>query len=185
VSVKKEIKEDIKDKETVLKGRVGEALVRELFLMLGMDVYFNGVEHKFPSLAAKHLKGRAHKNIVLRHIANAPDFVIVDTRKEKDVLYYVEVKFRSRGEINSKELLRYEEGVIFILLDKSTFYVVEREFIAKEYAKGVQVKFRDLSMLSQKNVFDLDSQQKQTVVEYANSFIPLYLSGKDKGDSSG
>src|SRR5687768_7797544 len=83
----------------MIKGRIAETLIQELFLSLGYSVFRYGMENTIPGIM-ELLKGV--KSEVSQHIRRMPDFVIQHPVR-KDV-YFVEVKFRANGEFREKDL---------------------------------------------------------------------------------
>lgn len=169
-----EISKKIEGKESLVKGRIGEALVKELFIMLKMDVYPYGVECQFPQLARLHQNGKLQKNIALKSIANQPDFVVCTNHLDKAVVHRVEVKFRTNGKIKISELSDYDDDVIFVFMDMETFYVLEKSDLQKKYKGRTTLSFDKLTRLSQDSVFAFEPWQKKTVYEFSQ-YVSKYL----------
>jgi len=85
----------------MIKGRIAETLIQELFLSLGYNVFRYGMENTIPGIM-ELLKGV--RSDVAQEIRRMPDFVMQNP-KTKDV-YFVEVKFRSSGEFKLKNLTK-------------------------------------------------------------------------------
>jgi hypothetical protein len=83
----------------MIKGRIAETLIQELFLSLGYNVFRYGMENTIPGIM-ELLKGV--RSDVADDIRRMPDFVI-QNRDTKDV-HFVEVKFRANGEFRYKDL---------------------------------------------------------------------------------
>jgi len=83
----------------MIKGRIAETLIQELFLSLGYNVFRYGMENTIPGIM-ELLKGV--RSDVAQEIRRMPDFVMQNP-KTKDV-YFVEVKFRASGEFKKKDL---------------------------------------------------------------------------------
>jgi hypothetical protein len=83
----------------MIKGRIAETLIQELFLSLGYNVFRYGMENTIPGIM-ELLKGV--RSDVAQEIRRMPDFVIQNPTT-KDV-YFVEVKFRASGEFKAKDL---------------------------------------------------------------------------------
>lgn len=89
----------------MIKGRIAETLIQELFLSLNYNVFRFGMENTIPGIM-ELLKGV--RSDVAQDIRRMPDFVIQNP-KSKDV-YFVEVKFRANGEfkfMRSPQALRW------------------------------------------------------------------------------
>ena len=85
----------------MIKGRIAETLIQELFLSLNYNVFRYGMENTIPGVM-ELLRGV--RSDVSQHIRRMPDFVI-QNRDSKDV-YFVEVKFRANGEFRLKDLTK-------------------------------------------------------------------------------
>ena len=83
----------------MIKGRIAETLIQELFLSLGYNVFRYGMENTIPGIM-ELLKGV--RSDVAQEIRRMPDFVMQNP-KTKDV-YFIEVKFRKSGEFKFKHL---------------------------------------------------------------------------------
>jgi hypothetical protein len=81
---------DAKEREwhyNLIKGRIAETLIQELFLCSKYKVYRYGMEHTMPGISQLL---RDNKSDVASQIRKMPDFVV---QKEKAV-FFIEVKFR-------------------------------------------------------------------------------------------
>ena len=83
----------------MIKGRIAETLIQELFLGLDYNVFRYGMENTIPGIM-ELLKGV--RSDVAQDIRRMPDFVM-QNRTTKDV-YFIEVKFRASGEFKLKDL---------------------------------------------------------------------------------
>ncbi len=100
----------------MIKGRIAETLIQELFLSLGYNVFRYGMENTIPGIM-ELLKGV--RSDVAQEIRRMPDFVMQNP-KTKDV-YFVEVKFRASGEFKQKDLPKnypYENAYIILVSKK-------------------------------------------------------------------
>jgi hypothetical protein len=94
----------------MIKGRIAETLIQELFLSLGYKVFRYGMEHTVPGIT-KLLQGI--RNDVSEQIRKMPDFVI---QKDNSV-FFVEVKFRANELFGLKDLEKnYPYDNAFIVL---------------------------------------------------------------------
>src|SRR6188768_2721317 len=100
----------------MIKGRIAETLIQELFLSLGYNVFRYGMENTIPGIM-ELLKGV--RSDVALEIRRMPDFVMQNP-KTKDV-HFVEVKFRASGEFRYKDLpanYPYENAYIVLVSKK-------------------------------------------------------------------
>ncbi len=170
-----DIERDVENKGSLIKGRIAESLVKELFIGLGMDVYPYGIECQFPDLAKLYKSGKVKKNIALNRLAKRPDFIVCADRDGKKSVHRVEVKFRSSGKVVPDEILPYDDDVIFVFLDQETFYILENDCLKKKYKNKATIRFKNLTRLSQDSVFSFDSEQKQFVFQFSK-YVSQYLS---------
>lgn len=84
------------DRYNVVKGRVAEALVEELFLHVGFEVYRFGMENTVPEIRGKlGVSTGSIKTLIQR----MPDFLV---RSPGGELMLVEVKYRSDGRLDAE-----------------------------------------------------------------------------------
>ena len=82
----------------MIKGRIAETLIQELFLKLGYNVFRYGMENTIPGIMTL-LKGI--KSEVAEEIRRMPDFVVQNKTGE---VFFVEVKFRANETFKFKDL---------------------------------------------------------------------------------
>jgi len=97
----------------MIKGRIAETLIQELFLSLGYNVFRYGMENTIPGIM-ELLKGV--RSDVASQIRRMPDFVIQDPKSKS--VYFIEVKFRSSESFSFKDLPKNYpyENAYFILV---------------------------------------------------------------------
>jgi len=83
----------------MIKGRMAETLIQELFLSQGFNVYRYGMESTIPGVM-KLLTGVPGG--VSEHIKRMPDFVVQNPNTRE--VYFVEVKYRSNGRFSKEDL---------------------------------------------------------------------------------
>lgn len=159
-----------------IKGKIGEAIVRRMFDALGMHVCHYGYEFITPSLM---LLGRKKElaNKSLNALKNHPDFLVCDLSKDDHKtrkLYKIEVKYRSNGCINFKELLKYENDVHFLFIDNTEFWAASYDEIQKlsKDLDGGSFSFHKVSKLEEYAGFDLSAKQKDIICAY-KKFIEI------------
>ncbi len=72
----------------MIKGRIAETLIQELFLSLGYNVFRYGMENTIPGIM-ELLKGV--RSDVAQEIRRMPDFVIQEPKTKS--VFFIEVKF--------------------------------------------------------------------------------------------
>lgn len=111
----------------MIKGRIAETLIQELFLSLGYNVFRFGMENTIPGIM-ELLKGV--RSDVAQEIRRMPDFVMQNPNT-KDV-YFIEVKFRTSGEFSLKDLPKnypYENAYIVLVSKKHIKCITVKELL--------------------------------------------------------
>ena len=158
-------KKESRYKEGMIKGRIAETLVEELFLSLGYNVFRYGMENTVPAIT-KLLQDV--KSEVADSIRRMPDFVIQHpVRKE---VYFIEVKFRKSEEfdINDKSLVNYPyENAYFIIVSKKHIKCITY----KEMMEGKKVTPKSMNYLGNRKEFDLDND---TIIKFCDFAVKFF-----------
>jgi hypothetical protein len=123
--------DEVKDKmDNMQKGRISEKIVEKMFKEAGFKVVKAGYENTFKGLADREnlLQGPAAK-----YIRHHPDLIVVD---KFNYAYLIEVKFRTFGVIDQKDLFNYPETQV-ILLTKDSMHCQYLKEIHKNGKKFV------------------------------------------------
>lgn len=150
--------------EGMIKGRIAEALIEELFLSLGYEVFRYGMENTVPGIL-KLLKGV--RGDVANDIRRMPDFVV--KKPESKDLFFIEVKFR-KDESFSKEDLSQNypyENAYFIIVSKKHIKCISY----KELQEGKDITPEDHKYLGNRKEFELD---KDVIVNFCNFAIKFF-----------
>jgi hypothetical protein len=148
----------------MIKGRIAETLIQELFLSLGYNVFRYGMENTIPGIM-ELLKGV--RSDVAQEIRRMPDFVMQNP-KTKDV-YFVEVKFRASEEFSLKNLPKnypYENAYI-ILVSKKHIKCITVE----ELQDGKSITPTSQNYLGKRKEFDLD---KDVIIDFCNFAVQFF-----------
>lgn len=148
--------------EGMIKGRIAETLIEELFLSLNYNVFRYGMENTVPGIM-KLLKGV--RGDVATNIRRMPDFVM---QKEKEV-FFVEVKFRASEEFSKKDLpINYPfQNAFFIVVSKKHIKCINYS----ELMEGKEITPISKNYLGSRKEFDLD---KQTILDFCNFAIKFF-----------
>jgi hypothetical protein len=118
--------------ENMIKGRIAETLIEELFLSLGYSVFRYGMENTVPEVR-KLLRGV--RGDVALNIRRMPDFVIQD--KDRNV-FFIEVKFRK-----NEKFTRFEKSLKDYPYKNCFFIIVSKRHIKcisyDELQKGEEI----------------------------------------------
>ncbi|MFZ1694501.1 MAG: hypothetical protein WAT74_14995, partial [Flavobacteriales bacterium] len=142
----------------MIKGRIAETLIQELFLSLGYTVFRYGMENTIPGIMDL-LKGV--RSDVALHIRRMPDFV-VQNPKTGDV-HFVEVKFRageSFAEKDLKEDYPYENAFIVVVSKKHIKCIS-----VAELREGKEITPTSKNYLGSRKEFELD---KDVIIEFCD-----------------
>lgn len=164
-----EIATGMSDKEynyrfNMIKGRIAETLIQELFLSLSYNVFRYGMENTIPGIM-ELLKGV--KSEVANEIRRMPDFVIQNPNNNE--VYFVEVKFRASGTFSRKDLPKdYAWGNAFIILvSKKHIKCVTFE----ELEAGAEITPTSKNYLGNRKEFDLEKETIREFCDFALTFF--------------
>jgi len=150
----------------MIKGRIAETLIQELFLSLNYNVFRYGMENTIPGIM-ELLKGV--RSDVAEDIRRMPDFVIQNS-KTKDV-YFIEVKFRASGEFRAKDLPKnypYNNAYIILVSKKHIKCLTVEELL-----EGKEITSESRNYLGNRREFDLD---KEVIIDFCNFAILFFES---------
>lgn len=157
-------KKDEKYHEGMIKGRIAETLVEELFLSLGYNVFRYGMENTVPGIMSL-LKGI--RSDVATNIRRMPDFVIQHP-KRKDV-FFIEVKFRASEEFKRKDIPKdYPyENCYFIVVSKKHIKCITYD----ELQQGKEVSPKSKNYLGSRKEFELD---KDVIIGFCDFAVKFF-----------
>lgn len=140
----------------MIKGRIAETLIQELFLSLGFNVFRYGMENTIPGIM-ELLQGV--RSDVADNIRRMPDFVVQN--RDTKAVHFIEVKFRASGEFNYEDLPKnypYENAFIILVSKKHIKCLTYSELKqGKEFLPGSQnyLAYRKEFNLNKDVVIDL------------------------------
>lgn len=154
-----------KYRESMIKGRIAETLIEELFLSLDYNVFRYGMENTVPGVM-NLLKGV--RSDVADNIRRMPDFV-VQHPKTKDV-YFVEVKFRASESFAKKDLPKNYpfENAYFIIVSKKHIKCITYDELVKE---GKEVSPTSKNYLGSRKEFDLE---KDVIIDFCKFAVKFF-----------
>lgn len=150
----------------MIKGRIAETLIQELFLSLGYNVFRYGMENTIPGIM-ELLKGV--KSEVATEIRRMPDFVIQNPKTNE--VFFIEVKFRKSGEFLPKDLPKdYPYGNAYIIL-------VSKKHIkcisVQELEEGKEITPTSRNYLGSRKEFELD---KNVIIDFCEFAVQFFES---------
>ncbi len=148
----------------MIKGRIAETLIQELFLQLKYNVFRYGMENTIPGIMDL-LKGV--KSEVAEEIKRMPDFVIQNPKNAE--VYFVEVKFRASEKFTLKDLPKdYAwENAYFIIVSKKHIKCITYS----ELQEGKEISPESRNYLGNRKEFDLDKEIIVAFCEFAIKFF--------------
>jgi hypothetical protein len=149
----------------MIKGKIAETLIQELFLAQGYSVYRYGMEHTVPGIM-KDLSQM--KTEVASRIRQMPDFVIQDTRTSD--VHFIEVKYRGNGSFTFQDLppdYPYDNALI-VLVSKKHIKCLS----AMELKEGRQISPDCSNYLGNRRELILDSDK---IVEFCRFASKLFV----------
>ncbi|MBZ5857583.1 hypothetical protein [Flavihumibacter profundi] len=150
----------------MIKGRIAETLIQELFLSLGYNVFRYGMENTIPGIM-ELLKGV--RSDVAEDIKRMPDFVIQNPNT-KDV-HFIEVKFRANGCFSQKDLAKnypYTNAYIVLVSKKHIKCITVEELL-----EGKEIHEKSNNYLGSRKEFDVD---KEIIIEFCKFAIQFFES---------
>ncbi len=148
--------------EGMIKGRIAETLIEELFLSLDYNVFRYGMENTVPGII-KLLRGV--RGDVATNIRRMPDFVV---QKDKRV-FFIEVKFRTSESFTLEDLPKdYPfENAYFIIVSKKHIKCITYE----ELKNGEEISPDTRNYLGNRKEFDLD---KSIIIDFCNFAVKFF-----------
>jgi len=98
----------------MIKARVAEAIIKQLFIENNFQVFENGMERNRPEIMDKIVKKSSK---VAKEIRFSPDFVVINPTNGD--IFYLEVKYRYDGKFELKDIENYPyKNAHFIIVSK-------------------------------------------------------------------
>jgi len=148
----------------VIKGRIAETIVEELFRSLGFQVFSYGMENSIPGIKdlLKGVRGDVSTNI-----RQMPDFVVFKDNQA----HFIEVKYRASGELKLKDITKYGdypfENALFVLVTKKHIKCISY----KELSEGKEITSTCHSYLGKRKEFDTD---KDLIIDYCGYAVKFF-----------
>lgn len=148
----------------VIKGRIAETIVEQLFYSLGFQVYKYGMENTIPGIADL-LTGI--KDDVAMNIRRMPDFVVFKDNRA----HFIEVKFRANGKFKLSDIDKnsdypYHNALIVHLSKKHIKCISYQELV-----EGKEITPTCRNYLGSRKEFDTD---KEKIIEYCKYAVKYF-----------
>ncbi|WP_210423596.1 hypothetical protein [Croceivirga thetidis] len=148
----------------VIKGRIAETIVEQLFISMGFQVFKYGMENSIPGIAdlLKGVRGDVSKNI-----RQMPDFVVF---KDKEA-HFIEVKYRKSGKLDLKDIENYGDypftNALFVLVTPKHIKCISYKELKED--KKIHEKCRN--WLGNRKEFETCKELIREYCEYALKFF--------------
>ena len=150
----------------MIKARVAETIIKELFLLGGYNVYEHGMERTMPSITGKLNYDNSETALQIRKM---PDFVIQSPPPDNR-LFYVEVKYRKHSEFPTSadaiEKFPYTNAV-FIIVSKKDIRCIS----CQQLLNGEDLRRSDAYLLENSLDFHFDQKLVEEFQQYAIKFF--------------
>ncbi len=148
----------------VIKGRIAETIIQELFLSLGFQVFNYGMENTIPGIMDLL---RGVKDDVANNIKRMPDLVIYRDRKA----HFIEVKFRATetlrlSDVDKKNDYPYQNA-LFVVVSKKHIKCISYQ----ELFEGEEISPQCQNYLGSREEFELD---KDKIIEYCKYAVKFF-----------
>ena len=155
---------DMQYRYNMIKGRIAETLIQELFLQLKYNVFRYGMENTIPGIM-ELLKGV--KSEVAEEIKRMPDFVVQNPKNGE--VYFVEVKFRASESFKITDLPKNYawENAYFIIVSKKHIKCITFQ----ELQEGKEISPESRNYLGNRKEFDLD---KDIIIAFCQFAIKFF-----------
>lgn len=157
-------KRESRYKGGMIKGRIAETLIEELFLSLGYNVFRYGMENTVPGVM-KLLKGV--RSDVADTIRKMPDFVIQNPNTSD--VFFIEVKFRASEEFSFTDIEKdYPfENAFFIVVSKTHIKCLSFQ----ELKSGNKITPTSHNYLGNRKEFELD---KEVIIDFCDFAVKFF-----------
>ncbi|MFP3950476.1 MAG: hypothetical protein ACLFUZ_05325 [Candidatus Micrarchaeia archaeon] len=146
--------------DSSIKGRLAEAIIEEMFISMGYDVFRFGMENTLPGFSNRFLP---KKGEVANQVRKMPDFIVV---KDSHVSF-VEVKYRTNEEFDFKEQYSREGGYPY---PNAYFILVSPKHIRIQKASELE-KGKDFMWLGSCKDFETDKEIIKQYIEFCKKFF--------------
>lgn len=147
----------------IIKARIAETLIKELFQNCGYTIFEYGMERSVPTMLGK-IQDKNEETA--KQIRSMPDFVVQNAANGK--LDYLEVKYRKDGRFSIKDLIEgfpYKNAVFIVVSKRSIWAITYNDLELGKKLPGDGINLEDFK------AFDLDKELVWRYRQYAESFF--------------
>ncbi len=158
--------ENLQFSENMIKGRIAETLVEQLFLTMGWGVYRYGMENTVPAVMRD--LGNNSGDVAL-NIRRMPDFVV---RDKFGNFFFIEVKFKADETFTKDDLGKdypYDNASI-VLVSKKHIKCLS----VPELKAGKSITPLNHHYLADRKEFGLDKDDRKTVIDFCQFAVKFF-----------
>ena len=145
----------------LLKGKIAELIIEQLFRDLGFEIFPYGIETKIPNYQkVRSSLEKETKN--LNPIRSNPDFFI--HHPELKIAKLIEVKFRKDKCLEHKGFANYyNEDALFIMVTKDGIKYANSQEISNHFQENPNQQFGNFKSLIDIDLLKLTNEQKRVI----------------------
>ena len=151
--------------KNMIKGRIAESLIEQLFERMGYEVYRYGMENTIPGIMKKLASSKPKE--VINEIAKMPDFVV----KYSNFIHFIEVKFRANGHFDFDDIGSYYpyKNAYFIVVSKRHIKCLSYS----ELEEGKKITPNSKNYLGNREDF---KTRKDTIIQFCKFAVKFFES---------
>lgn len=105
--------------ENLIKARIAETIVEDIFRKSGYQVYTFGYKPVLQNLIHNRMKS-GNEFSVGKAVASMPDFLLV----KGELQHFLEVKFRSDGKLNKTDITSWNQGSVLLVFPFPPYFKI-------------------------------------------------------------
>ncbi|TXJ23118.1 MAG: hypothetical protein E6Q24_18975 [Chitinophagaceae bacterium] len=151
---------------SMIKGRIAETLIQELFLALRYKVFKYGMENTIPGIM-ELLQGVESPEA--KEISSMPDLVVQNPKTK--LIHFIEVKFRADGNFRREDLAKEYpwKNAFIVVVSKKHIKCVS--FV--ELERGVEITPTSKNYLGDRKEFETD---RSIIIEFCEFALDFFES---------
>lgn len=153
---------DVNFVEDMIRNRISETLIEQLFLITGYDVFNYDIKNSIPGIA-KLLSGVDSETA--KELRRMPDFVV----RKGDDIFFVEVKFVDYEDFSFSDIPKHYpfHNCHFILVSRQNIKCITYN----ELKKGDKISPSDNKFLSEREEFKLN---KKVITDFSDFAVKVF-----------
>jgi hypothetical protein len=146
--------------DNLIKGRIAECIIEEMFKRARYKVYRFGYEANLQNLT-QNSRGLKHRDNINKIVKEAPDFII----ERNGLIDFIEVKFRSSGKWEVPKDYFWKDGWILLVMPEPPYFKIGD---VRELLRGDPY----IPLKNEKD-FKIDAQLIDSFSKYVRRFLDI------------